>query len=51
MVDAIAIVYRCPNCGYEIITNDQLENGTIECGNCGVEMMYAGHEDITSDEN
>ena len=51
MINAVVSAYRCPNCGYQIITHDQLGNGEIQCGNCELEMKPIGHLDIFEDEN
>lgn len=51
MVDLMVSIYRCPECGYEVLTPDKLDDDDkLECGNCNVEMIHAGHRDITVED-
>ena len=50
MNDIAVSIYRCPNCGLEVATADQLEDGDLECGMCAAALEFAGHRDIAVDE-
>lgn len=46
MTEMVFDVWRCPCCGSEIFTLDDLEYGDIICDACEVPIEYVGHQDI-----
>lgn len=47
MTDMMVNVWRCPCCGKQVLTSEELEDGTIVCDVCDAVMQFAGHQDIT----
>ena len=47
MTDMIVNVWRCPQCGRQVLSSDDLEYGDIMCDACETLAEYAGHQDIT----
>ena len=51
MTDMIVNVWRCPNCGRQVLLKgDDLEYGDLMCDACETLMELAGHQDITVED-
>lgn len=50
MTDMIVNVWRCPDCGEQVLVMDDLGQGDLICDACDSVMEFAGHQDITVED-